>query len=258
MPILNIAGEPFHYRLDGPENAPVLMLSNSLGTDLGMWDQQVEAWSKTYRVLRYDSRGHGRSVVSDGPYSIARLGQDALAIMMELGVKKTHWCGLSKGGMVGQWLLTHAPERIGRAVLANTACVMGPPGLWNDRIRTVMSRGMGPVADALADRWFTRKFQAAHPKTVAKFVETMRAQNPKGYAGCCAAIRDMDQSETIRSVRNPVLVIAGSADPATPPARAQAIAERIKGAKLVTLDAAHLSNVEQPQAFARAVQDFLA
>lgn len=258
MPILTIAGEPFHYRFDGPENAPVLLLSNSLGTDLSMWDGQIAAWSRRFRVLRYDSRGHGQSVVSPAPYAIAQLGRDALALLDALGIARAHWCGLSKGGMVGQWLLTHAPDRIDRAVLANTACVMGPADLWNARIRTVLTQGMAPVADALADRWFTKAFQAAEPATVARFSQTMRTQNPVGYAGCCAAIRDMDQSEAIRAIRNRVLVIVGSADPATPPARGQEIAGRIAGARLVTLDAAHLSNVEQPDAFANAVLEFLA
>lgn len=258
MQTVSIAGEAFHYRFDGPENAPVLMLSNSLGTNLGMWDQQVAVWSKKFRVLRYDSRGHGQSVVSAAPYSMAQLGSDALAIMDALDIGKVHWCGLSKGGMVGQWVATNAPQRIGKAVFANTACVMGPADNWNQRIRTVLSQGMSPVADALADRWFTRRFQALDTATVARFCDTMREQNPVGYAGCCAAIRDMDQSETIRAIKAPVLVIVGTGDPATPPAKGEAIAARIAGAKIAALDAAHLSNIEQPEAFTKTVLEFLA
>jgi len=258
MPMLAVGNEEFHYRLDGPAKAPVLMLSNSLGTDLTMWDAQVAEWSRTFRVLRYDSRGHGRSAAPDRPYSIAELGRDALAIMEGLGIDKAHWCGLSKGGMVGQWLLTHARERIGKAVLANTASRMGPPDLWNTRIRTARDQGMGPLSEATRPRWFSEKFRAAGSPEMERILATFRTIPPQGYIGCCAAIRDMDQHWAIRSITNPVLVIIGKHDPATTPAAGEWIAKSIKGAKKKLLDAAHLSNIEQPAAFTRAVAEFLA
>ncbi len=257
MPIETLAGEPFNIRFDGPEDAPVLMLSNSLGTNLSMWDPQIPEWSKRFRVLRYDSRGHGLSVATDTSFGIDRLGRDALAILDHFGIERAHWCGVSKGGMVGQWLATNARERMGRLVLANTAAHMGPPSLWDDRIATARGQGMEALVQGVLARWFSPRFREAEPETVAR-VGTMLTTTPAiGYATCCAAIRDMDQRESIRSVTNPVLVVIGTVDPATPPAAGQLIAQAIPGARTVELDAAHLSNLEQPEAFTKAVQDFL-
>ena len=258
MPIETIAGEPFNIRFDGPADAPVLMLSNSLGTNLGMWDPQIPEWAKRFRVLRYDSRGHGLSVATDRAFSIATLGRDALAILDHFGIEKAHWCGVSKGGMVGQWLATHARQRMGRLVLANTAARMGPPDLWNGRIRTVRSQGMSVIVPGTLERWFSPSFRQSDAATVAKVSEMLTTTPAIGYATCCAAIRDMDQREAIRSVTNPVLVIIGTVDPATPPAAGHLIAQAIPGARTVELDAAHLSNLEQPDAFTTAVQDFLS
>ncbi len=258
MPIETIRGEPFNIRIDGPAGAPVLMLSNSLGTDLAMWDPQIPEWSRHFRVVRYDSRGHGRSAAPDRPYSISELGSDAIAIMDHLGLDKVHWCGLSKGGMVGQWLATHASERVDRVVLANTASRMGPPELWNGRIRNIRANGMAAIVQATLERWFSPAFRERDRETVARVSEMLSATPPLGYAGCCAAIRDMDQREAIAAIVNPVLVIVGTLDPATPPAAGEAMAQTIRGAELVALDAAHLSNLEQPQAFTKAVLDFLA
>lgn len=257
MPIETIRGEPFNIRFDGPADAPVLLLSNSLGTNLTMWDPQIPEWSKHFRVLRYDSRGHGQSTAPDRPYSIAELGGDALAILDHFGIARAHWCGVSKGGMVGQWLATHAGERLGRVVLANTAAVMGPPDLWNSRIATVRADGMAGLVQPTLERWFSKDFRDSDKATVAKVSEMLATTPPLGYAACCGAIRDMDQREAIRSVLNPVLVIVGTVDPATPPAAGRLIAEAIPGAALVELEAAHLSNLEQPEAFTRTVLDFL-
>ena len=257
MPMLKVRGEEFHVRIDGDEGAPVLLLSNSLGTNLSMWDPQIPQWSKHFRVVRYDSRGHGLSPAPDEPYSIAMLADDALAILDTLGIDKAHWCGLSKGGMVGQWLATHHGARLGRVVLANTAARMGPPELWNTRIDTVRAKGMGALVQPTLERWFTPEFREAAKETVAKVSEMLATTPPLGYANCCGAIRDMDQRETIRAVRNPVLVIIGARDPATPPATGHEIADAIPGARRVELAAAHLSNLEQPEAFGRAVTDFL-
>jgi 3-oxoadipate enol-lactonase len=257
MPRFERDGVEFNVTLDGPENAPALMLSNSLGTNLHMWDWQVPELTKHFRVIRYDSRGHGKSAAPDGPYSIDELGRDALAIMDALELDQVHWMGLSKGGMIGQWLLTHAPERIGRAVLANTGSHMPPPDLWNQRIRTALDKGMEELTPGVIERWFTPEFRAREPDTVEKIVRMLHTTPAHGYAGSCSAIRDMDQRESIRAVTNPVLVVVGARDPATPPDMGKRIADTIRGARIVTLDAAHLSNIEQAEAFNRAVIDFL-
>ncbi len=257
MPMLKVRGEDFHIRIDGDEGAPVLLLSNSLGTNLSMWDPQIPEWSKQFRIVRYDSRGHGLSPAPDKPYSIAMLADDALAILDTLGIDKAHWCGLSKGGMVGQWLATHHGERLGRVVLANTAARMGPPELWDGRIDTVRKHGMSVLVQPTLERWFTPEFRDSAKETVAKVSEMLATTPPLGYANCCGAIRDMDQRETIRAVRNPVLVVIGARDPATPPATGYEIADAIPGAQRIGLAAAHPSNPEQPEAFGRAVTDFL-
>ncbi|HEV7339774.1 MAG TPA: 3-oxoadipate enol-lactonase [Bosea sp. (in: a-proteobacteria)] len=257
MPMLKVRGEDFHIRIDGDERAPVLLLSNSLGTNLSMWDPQIPEWSKHFRIVRYDSRGHGLSPAPDKPYSIAMLADDALAILDTLGIDKAHWCGLSKGGMVGQWLATHHGDRLGRVVLANTAARMGPPELWDGRIDTVRKHGMSVLVQPTLERWFTPEFRDSAKETVAKVSEMLATTPPLGYANCCGAIRDMDQRETIRAVRNPVLVVIGARDPATPPATGYEIADAIPGAQRIELAAAHLSNLEQPEAFGRAVTDFL-
>jgi 3-oxoadipate enol-lactonase len=257
MPQFERDGVEFNVTLDGPENAPPLMLSNSLGTNLHMWDWQIPELTKHFRVIRYDSRGHGQSGAPDGPYSIDELGRDALAIMDALELDQVHWMGLSKGGMIGQWLLTHAPERIGRAVLANTGSHMPPPDLWNQRIRTAMDKGMEELTPGVIERWFTPEFREREPETVQKIVRMLHTTPAHGYAGSCSAIRDMDQRESIRSVTNPVLVVVGSRDPATPPEMGKRIADTIRGARIVTLEAAHLSNIEQANAFNQAVIDFL-
>ncbi|HUZ66934.1 MAG TPA: 3-oxoadipate enol-lactonase [Beijerinckiaceae bacterium] len=254
---MNIGGETFNVKVEGPENAPALMLSNSLGANLHMWDDQAAAFARSFRLIRYDSRGHGASVANPGPYSIERLGRDALAILDALGVAKAHWVGLSKGGMVGQWLLANAGERFGRAVLANTAAHYADPSSWNARIAAVRANGMTALAPSVIERWFTPEFLEREPAAVERVAAMLRATPAEGYAACCAAIRDMDLREDDRRIKNPVLVIVGARDLATPPAHGQDIAARIAGAKLVELEAAHLSNIEQPEAFTRAALSFL-
>jgi 3-oxoadipate enol-lactonase len=257
MPIKTINGEPFNILVEGKADAPALLFSNSLSSNLSMWDAQAEALKDQFRIIRYDSRGHGNSVAKPEPYSIAQLGADALAIMDALKIDKAHFCGLSKGGMVGQWLLTHHRDRIGKAVLANTAALMAPPDLWNGRIRNVSQNGMKAIVDATIERWFTKGFVERAPKVIAG-VKTMIASTPaQGYCGCCAAIRDMDQRESIRSITNPVLLISGAHDPATTPAMMLAMRERIPGARWTSLDASHISNMEQPEAFTGAMRGFL-
>nr|WP_244544494.1 MULTISPECIES: 3-oxoadipate enol-lactonase [unclassified Beijerinckia] len=233
-------------------------MSNSLGTNLQMWDDQMDALKQRFRVIRYDSRGHGQSVADEGPYTLEQLARDALAILDALHIKKAHYIGLSMGGMVGMWLLTHARERIGRAVLANTGAHLGGPDVWNTRIRTAKSEGLAALTAATMDRWFTREFQERSPQAVERIAQMFRTTPPQGYAGCAAAIRDMDQRESIRTITNPVLVIVGTHDPATPPTMGGLIADHIKGARLAALEAAHLSNIEASNSFNRAILSFLS
>jgi len=250
-------GRRIAIRIDGPVHAPPLLLSNSLGTTFRMWDAQMRALCSAFRVIRYDSRGHGQSDAPVGDYSIARLAADALAVLDSLHIEACAFVGLSKGGMVGQWLGAHAPQRLTRLVLANTAAWMGPAEAWQQRIDTVKQTGMGAVTDAVLERWFTPGFRTQAPEAVAPVRDMLLATQPQGYAGCCAAIRDMDQRDSLPAISVPTLVIGGLQDPATPPAKAQEIAQGVPGAQLVMLDAAHLSNIEQPQAFSAALLDFL-
>ena len=250
-------GCTIHYRFDGPEDAPVLLLSNSLGTDMAMWEPQMGAFTQRFRVLRYDQRGHGLSDRPAGGYAMDRLGRDVLELLDALGLERVNFCGLSLGGMVGQWLGFRAGERIERLVLANTSAFMGPPSAWDDRIALVRDKGLSPLVQASAERWFTPAFLKAHPRQSACFQARLAATSKAGYAGCCAAIRDMDMRPVLPLIATPCLVIGGERDPATPREHSDALQQAIPGAALAMLPAAHLSNIEQPQAFADAVLDFL-
>jgi 3-oxoadipate enol-lactonase len=252
-----IAGETFNVLIEGDENKEGLMLSNPMGTNLHLWDPQIPALAEHFRVVRYDSRGHGASVANQGPYSVEGLGRDALAIMDALGIERVHWLGLSMGSVVGLWLLVHARERIGRAVLASTAAQIPGPDLWNNRIQSARDTGMNGVAMAAAERWFTKTFRDAHPEKVEAVMAMVRTTPLHGYLAACAAGRDMDQREAIRSIRNKVLVIAGRHDPSTPPGMGALVASSIEGAKFVTLEASHMSNIEDEANFTKAVVDFL-
>jgi 3-oxoadipate enol-lactonase len=243
--------------IDGPDTAPALVMAHSLAADLTMWEAQVAALAQHFRIIRYDARGHGGSDRPAQPFGIDRLGRDALSLLDALHIDRVHWCGLSMGGMVGQWLLAHARDRLGRVVLANTAAVGGQPDGLNERIRLVRQVGMTAVADATMARWFTPEFRAARPDVVDRIRALVVATRPCGFAACSAALRDMDLRAAIAGARNPVLVIVGTHDPGTPPSAGRFIAQRIAGARVVELDAAHLSNVEQADAFTRALLDFL-
>ena len=235
----------------------VLLLSNSLGTDTRLWAHQLAAFGARFRVLCYDSRGHGGSDAPAGPYTIDRLGRDVVELLDALGLEKVHFCGLSQGGMVGQWLGAHAAKRIERLVLANTAAYLGPPSAWQARIDRVLEAGMSAVVEGVLERWFTPGFTARAPERVAALRAAFLATPPVGYAGCCAALRDLDLRGSAASVSAPTLIVAGASDPATPPERATELAREIPTAKVVTLEAAHLSNVEQAESFNRAVLEFL-
>jgi 3-oxoadipate enol-lactonase len=246
-----------HYRLDGIPNLPVLMLSNSLGTDHSMWDVQVPAFTQKFRLLRYDSRGHGASTVSPGDYTMERLGRDVLALLDHLGMATVSFCGLSVGGMVGQWLGLNAPERFNKFVLCSTAAKIGNEELWNSRIEAVRKNGVRSISDAILQRWFTPAFQQREPSTVARVRKMLEAAPDAGYVATCAAIRAADFRSDVSHIRSKTLVIAGTHDAATPPADGRRLAEQIPGSQYKELDAAHLSNIELPQPFSEAVLKFL-
>ncbi len=245
------------YALSGPADAPVVMFSNSLGTNFRMWDAQAAVLEKSFRVLLYDTRGHGRSQNSPGPYTIEQLGRDALELLDRLGMRQVSFCGLSMGGMIGMWLGIHAPERLRKLALANTGAKIGTAELWNTRIAAVEHGGMAALSQATLERWFTAGFRARSPETVAQVREMLETTPATGYAACCAAIRDCDLREAIAAIRVPTLVIAGSHDPATPATDGRFLAERIEGAGYRELDSAHLSNLEQTARFNRELQEFL-
>jgi 3-oxoadipate enol-lactonase len=243
--------------IPGSSGSVPMVLSNSLGTDHSLWDFQLAALSHQRAVWRYDTRGHGGSDKPPGDYSIDRLGKDLVAIIDATGVERVDLCGVSIGGMTALWVALHAPDRVRRVVLANTAAQIGDVGMWSARINTVRTEGVGALADATMTRWFTPEFRAARPEVVARFHSTIAQSDTDGYAGCCAALRDADLRALVPQVACPALVVAGRHDPATPPAQGRWLAEQIRGAKVVELEAAHLSNVERSEEFNVAVAIFL-
>ncbi|MFD6679480.1 3-oxoadipate enol-lactonase [Micromonospora parva] len=241
-----------HLTVDGPTVAPVLLLGSSLGTAAAMWDPQVPALARRFRVIRYDHLGHGRSAVPPGPYTLDLLGRELLRTLDDLDVPWVHYAGLSLGGMVGMWLATYAPERVRRLALLCTSASLGPPEQWRDRAATVRAEGLPTIADAVVARWFTPAFAAARPEVVAAHRAMLTATPPDGYAACCEAIAAMNLRPDLGRVAAPTLVIAGADDPATPVPHAREIVGRIPRARLVVIDAAaHLANVEQPEQVCR-------
>ncbi|MBA2691263.1 MAG: 3-oxoadipate enol-lactonase [Rubrobacter sp.] len=241
-----------NYEIEGPEDAPIVVLSSSIGSSLSMWDEQMDALGERFRVLRYDHRGHGKSPVPDGPYSMEELGRDVLSLVDSLGVERFSFCGLSLGGMVGMQIASDAPERVEKLVLCCTAAELGPPSMWDERIEAVKSGGMESLVDAVMERWFTEGF-AGNEK-----VERMRRDfldtPAEGYAACSAAIRDMDLRDRLPSIKADTLVVSASEDPATPPERGEEIKNAIPNARMAVIpDASHIANVEQPERFTKEV-----
>ena len=261
MPMLTLGDVRLNYRVDGADDAPPLLMSNSLGTDLEMWSPQIDVLADNFRVIRYDTRGHGASSVPEGSYTLDQLGSDALAVLDHAGVLRAHFCGLSMGGLTGLWLAVHAPERIDRMVLANTGAKIGNYELWNSRIeslRGAQAQGLpDAIVDTVVERWFTKRYRGIAPLSVARIRRMLVETRGAGYAGNCAAIRDADLREGLVGIGLPTLVIAGTHDPSTPPALGREIADAIPAATYLELDSAHLSNIEQAGAFNAALMHFL-
>lgn len=259
MNFLTANGIRLAYQIDGPADAPVLVLVNSLGTNLYMWEPQMARLSRTLRVVRYDCRGHGASEAPLEAYTIEQLGRDLLGLLDALQIERAHLCGLSLGGMVALWLAANAPERVARAVLADTAAHIGTAESWTTRIALVSAGGMGAIGEMVLARFLSAPFRRHHPEVALQIREMIEATNPQGYIGACAALRDADLRATLPAIRVPSLIIVGEEDEATPPAQAQELRRAISESELMMLrEAAHLSNVEQPEAFSSAVLAFLA
>jgi 3-oxoadipate enol-lactonase/4-carboxymuconolactone decarboxylase len=258
MPFVETPGCRLYYRLEGPDEAPVLILSHSLGLDHGQWSRQVAHLRPHFRVLTFDTRGHGASTAVEGDYTIEQLGRDVLAIADALDIDRFAFCGLSLGGMIGQWLGVHAADRLTRLVLANTTARVADPAGMGARRDAVLAQGMGAVIDAAMGRFFQSATHARRPGVVSAARRVMEATSPVGYAGCCAAIRDMDQREDVRAIRTPTLVISGDHDASMPtPDHAQVLADAIPDAVLLCLPTAHLSNLELPRTFSAELCRFL-
>ncbi len=254
-----IGGCRIAFASDGPATAPVVMLSNSLSSNLSMWDDQIAALSRDYRVLRYDQRGHGQSAVTPAPYSFDMLADDVRGLLRHLGIESVHFVGLSMGGMIGQTLGVRHPEILKSLVLCDTSAHMPPPEMWDERIALAREGGMATTSDATLGRWFTAPFHATRPDAIDRVRRMIERTPVEGYAGCCMAIRDMDQTASLSRITAPTCIIVGAEDPSTPLSASKLIHERIGGSELAIIDdAAHLSNIEKADEFNATLLDFLS
>ena len=249
MPHILSDGCRLYYRIDGDPNAPALLFSNSLGTTHELWDPQVGRFSRSFRVIRYDTRGHGSSGAPAGEYTIGQLGNDALAVLDAVGVSRAHVCGLSLGGLTAMWLGSHFAERIESLTLVSTGARIGTPAIWQERIDQVKAGGLTSIVEGGKSRWFTEGFRAGHPEVVEHHAQMLVGGPAGGYTGCCAVLRDTDLRDDIAAIVAPALVIGAVDDPVTPPANAELMTSRIPHARLAMLEGSHIANVEQAEAF---------
>ena len=258
MPSIPLTDTTCFYRIDGPEAAPVVVFAHSLGLDHTQWDAQAVDLQSHFKVVRYDLRGHGASGVTFGDYSIERLSRDALALLDALGLKQVAWCGLSLGGMIGQWLGANAADRLSHLILANTSPRLTDPSTMETRRLAVNNGGVGAVESLVMSRFFSTPVLAAGGPAVARARRTLLTTNPVGYANCCAAIRDMDLTPLLGQIKVPTLVISGDRDVSMPwPDHGDKLTQAIAGARAVRLDAAHNSNLEKPRSFSSALFAYL-
>jgi 3-oxoadipate enol-lactonase len=262
MPFVAVHDITVHYDLAGPEDAPVILFANSLGTNFHVWGPQAAVLAATFRVLRYDMRGHGLTdcpaPAGNGGYTIDQLGRDALGLLDALGIAQAHFCGLSIGGMVGQRVAAAAPDRIRSLVLCDTANRIGPPAMWDDRIATIRSKGLASIVDGVMARWFTAGFAERHPAELAGMRNMLTRTPIDGYIGGALAVRDGDLRDDDGKIACPTLVIVGDQDLSTPPAAATELRQAIANARLAVIDgAAHIPTIEQPDAVTRLLREFL-
>jgi 3-oxoadipate enol-lactonase len=257
VPFADLPNARIHYALSGDSSRPALVLSNSLGTNFSLWDAQTPHFEKSFRLLRYDMRGHGQSSVPPAPYSVRELTAEILSLVDSLGIGRFDFCGLSIGGMIGMSLALTVPERLRKLVLCSTAPKIGTQESWNTRIETVRKQGMKEIARTTPARWFTQSFQSKAPEVVLAIMSALDSTSPEGYIGGCCAVRDFDAGSVISNISAPTLVISGTHDPAAPPSDGHFLADHIPGARYVELNAAHISNVEDSARFTSEVLSFL-
>ncbi len=257
MPTFTSNDAQINYQTFGDAAKPALIFSNSLGTNFKMWQAQIDFFQQDFFVICYDTRGHGASSAPQGPYSIDQLGQDVVNLLDHLNVEKATFCGISMGGLTGQWLAIHRPERFNQVVVCNTAAKIGQEQAWNDRAALVREQGLQPIASTAASRWFTEPFIQSNATVVNNLQNDLAAGSAEGYASCCEALAKADVREQLTDITVPVLVVAGQQDPITTVADAQFMVERIANSQLFEINASHISNVELPNEFNQAVKQFI-
>lgn len=256
----NVNGLGVYYELHGKEGAPWLVLSHSLACSVRMWDEQIEAFRDRYRILAYDTRGHGHTDAPAGAYTLEQLADDLKSLLDHVGVSRPHYCGLSMGGMIGQTFALKYPGILASLTLADTTCRYPAEAwpVWQDRIKTAEDKGIQPLVEPTLARWFTEPYRKAHPQTMQRIGQLIAATPVAGYVGCCHAIPKINVSARLKEIRCPILVVVGEDDPGTPVAMAREIHDSAPGSKLVVIPkAAHLSNIEQSEGFNRALGEFL-
>jgi 3-oxoadipate enol-lactonase len=256
MPFAKLPDTQIHYEWAGDERLPTLLFCNSLGTNLRMWDGQVDAFSKHFRLLRYDTRGHGQSSVTPGPYAIEQLSGDVIGLLDTLKLDRVCFCGLSMGGSIGMFLGANAPERFHKMALCNTSPKFGTPQTWGARIQAVQAGGMKAVAGGVIERWLTPRYRASHPDETQTVLAMLETADPQGYVANCEAVRDADMRTILANIRVPCVVVAGTHDQSATPADGRLLAKSIPGAGYAELPAAHLSNIEARDEFNRCILQF--
>ncbi|MCA4814940.1 3-oxoadipate enol-lactonase [Acinetobacter towneri] len=257
MPTFTSNDAQINYQTFGDATKPALIFSNSLGTNFKMWQAQIDFFQQDFFVICYDTRGHGASSAPQGPYSVDQLGQDVVNLLDHLNVEKAAFCGISMGGLTGQWLAIHRPERFNQVVVCNTAAKIGQEQAWNDRAALVREQGLQPIASTAASRWFTEPFIQSNATVVNNLQNDLAAGSAEGYASCCEALAKADVREQLKDITVPVLVVAGQQDPVTTVVDGQFMVERIANSQLFEINASHISNVELPNEFNQAVKQFI-
>lgn len=257
MPTFTSNDAQINYQTFGDAAKPALVFSNSLGTNFKMWQPQIDFFQQDFFVICYDTRGHGASSAPQGPYSIDQLGQDVVNLLDHLNIEKAAFCGISMGGLTGQWLAINRPERFNQVVVCNTAAKIGQEQAWNDRATLVREQGLTPIASTAAGRWFTEAFVQSNLDIITKLSNDLGAGSPEGYASCCEALAKADLREQLKQVKIPVFIIAGQQDPVTTIEDGLFIQKQIFNSQLFNINASHISNLEQPEDFNNTIINFL-
>ena len=253
MPTFTSNDAEINYQTFGDANKPAIVFSNSLGTKYSMWQPQIDALQNDFFVICYDTRGHGASSAPQGPYTMEQLGQDVSNLLDHLNVKKASFCGISMGGLTGQWLAIHKPEYFNHVIVCNTAAKVGQEQAWNERAALVREQGLQPIAATAASRWFTERFIQSQAAVVESLSNDLAAGSAEGYASCCEALAKADLREELKNIQVPVLVIAGQQDPVTTVVDGQFMVDRIPNSQLFEINASHISNIECPNEFTQAI-----